>query len=170
MINAGMLLAPSRRLIFGGPVIALGLTGKSLFDVKWELMKLTRRPSVSLVTETGLFLRMSSPLISGGPLLSLWCSARVCHCLRLLMRVVDWCVSLLVRLICCGIILTASSPRRLSICRSLTIHLLVLPIMHLLSVSQSYHHCLQVERGEASLGRLGSLWWHWSIGYVSSFS
>ena len=34
MINAGMLLASSRRLIFGGPVIALGLTGKSLFAVK----------------------------------------------------------------------------------------------------------------------------------------
>ena len=27
MINAGTLLASSRRLIFGGPVIALGLTG-----------------------------------------------------------------------------------------------------------------------------------------------
>ena len=32
--DAGMLLAPSRRLTFGGPVIALGLTGKSLFTVK----------------------------------------------------------------------------------------------------------------------------------------
>ena len=30
MINAGVLLASSRRLIFGGPVIAPGLTGKSL--------------------------------------------------------------------------------------------------------------------------------------------
>ena len=55
MINAGMLLASSRRLIFGGPVIALGLTGKSLFAVKGELMKPSRRPSVSLVTETGKF-------------------------------------------------------------------------------------------------------------------
>ena len=34
-------------------------------------------------------------LISDGPLLSLRCSARVRHCLHLLMRVVDWCVSLL---------------------------------------------------------------------------
>ena len=34
MINAGMLLASSRRLIFGGPVIDLGLTGKSLSTVK----------------------------------------------------------------------------------------------------------------------------------------
>ena len=34
MINAGMLLASSRRLIFGGTVIAFGLTGKSLFAVK----------------------------------------------------------------------------------------------------------------------------------------
>ena len=34
MINAGMLLASSRRLIFRGPVIALGLTGKSWSAVK----------------------------------------------------------------------------------------------------------------------------------------
>ena len=34
MINASMLLASSRRLIFGGPVIALGLTEKSLSAVK----------------------------------------------------------------------------------------------------------------------------------------
>ena len=34
MINAGMLLVLSRRLIFGGTVIALGLTDKSLSAVK----------------------------------------------------------------------------------------------------------------------------------------
>ena len=34
MINAGMHLASSRRLIFGGPVIAVGLTEKSLSIVK----------------------------------------------------------------------------------------------------------------------------------------
>ena len=34
MINAGMLLASSRRLIFGGPLIALGLTGQSLSAIK----------------------------------------------------------------------------------------------------------------------------------------
>ena len=33
MINAGMFLAASRWLIFGGPVITLGLTGKSLSTV-----------------------------------------------------------------------------------------------------------------------------------------
>ena len=33
---------------------------------------------------------MSSLLISGGLLLSLRCSANVRHCLRLLVRVVDW--------------------------------------------------------------------------------
>ena len=169
MINAGMLLTSSRRLIFGGPVIALGLTGKSLFDVKWELMKLTRRPSVSLVTETGLFLRMSSPLISGCPLLSLWCSAQVCHCLRLLMRVVDWCMSLLVRLICYGIILTGSNPGRLSICRSLTICLLVLPITCYPSPSLTTIAFRSREVRPLLVG-LGPLWWHWPIGYVSSFS
>ena len=46
---------------------------------------------------------------------------------RSLVRVVDWCVSRLVRLTCCRIILTASSPGRLLICRSLVIRLLVLP-------------------------------------------
>ena len=34
MINEGMALASSWRLIFGGPVIGLGLTGKSLSVVK----------------------------------------------------------------------------------------------------------------------------------------
>ena len=34
MINAGMLLGSSRRLIFGGPVFALGLIGKSLAAIK----------------------------------------------------------------------------------------------------------------------------------------
>ena len=56
MINAVMLLVYSRRLIFGGLVIDLGLTGKCLSAVKWELMKPTQRPSVSLVSETGMFL------------------------------------------------------------------------------------------------------------------
>ena len=41
MINAGMLLASRRMLIFGGPVIALGLTGNSLTTVKEELTKPT---------------------------------------------------------------------------------------------------------------------------------
>ena len=59
-----------RRLIFSGPVITLGLTGKSLSAVKWELMNPTRRSSVSLVPERGMFLWMPSLLISGGPLLS----------------------------------------------------------------------------------------------------
>ena len=56
MINTGMLLASSRRIIIGGPVIALGLTGKSLSAFKSELMKPTWRPSISFVTETGMFL------------------------------------------------------------------------------------------------------------------
>ena len=49
----------------------------------------------------------------GGPLLSLRCSARVRHCLRSLVRMVDWCVSRKVRLIFCRIILTASNKGRL---------------------------------------------------------
>ena len=56
MINAGVLLASSWRLIVGAPVTALMLTGKNLFAVKSKLMKPTRRPSISLVSETGMFL------------------------------------------------------------------------------------------------------------------
>ena len=66
MINAGMQLASSCRLIFGGPVIALGLTGKSMSAVKWEIMRPTRRPSVSLFSEPWMFLRMHILLISAG--------------------------------------------------------------------------------------------------------
>ena len=53
------------------------------FDaVDYELIKPTRRPSVRLLTEKWMFLWMFFPLINGGPLLSLWCSARVRQCLR----------------------------------------------------------------------------------------
>ena len=40
---------------FGGPVTALGLIGKTFFTVKSDLMKHTRRPSISLVSETSMF-------------------------------------------------------------------------------------------------------------------
>ena len=53
------------------------------------------------------------------------CSARICHCLPWSVRLGDWCVSRMARLICCLIILTASSPGSLLICWSLAIHLLV---------------------------------------------
>ena len=59
------------------------------------------------------------------------CSARVHHCLLSLVRVVDWCVSRLVRLTYCRIILTASSQGKLLIYLSLVIHLLVLPPLDL---------------------------------------
>ena len=55
MIYADVLPTSSRRLIFSGPVIAFRLIGKSLFAVKSELMKHTRRPSISLVSETSMF-------------------------------------------------------------------------------------------------------------------
>ena len=48
------VMASSNRLIFGGPVIAFELAGKSLFTVKRLLMKLTRRRRVCLVSETGM--------------------------------------------------------------------------------------------------------------------
>ena len=67
--------------------------------------------------------------------LNVRCTVRVRHCLRALVRVaVDWCVSRLVRLICCWTILAASSPGRPLICRSLVIRLLVLPFATMSSV------------------------------------
>ena len=53
---------------------------------------------------------MQRLLISGGPLLCLMCSARVRHCLRLLVGMGGRDASRLARLISCLIILTASSP------------------------------------------------------------
>ena len=37
VVNDGMLLASSRKLIFGGPMIAFGLTGMSLSTVKCQV-------------------------------------------------------------------------------------------------------------------------------------
>ena len=129
MLNAGMLLASSMRLIFVAQVIALGWPGKSLSTVKWELMKPTRRPSVSLVPETWMFLWMPSLLINGGPLLSLLCSAWVRHCRRLLVEVVDWCENRLAKLIFSRIIFMASSLGSLLICHSFSIRLWVFPLL-----------------------------------------
>ena len=75
IINEGFIWSSSRRLIIGPPVIALGLTVKSLSAAKWELKNPTRRLIVSLVSGTWMFLWMSITLISGGQLLSLLCSA-----------------------------------------------------------------------------------------------
>ena len=53
MIYANVLSTSSRRLIFGGPVIALGLIGKSFFSVKSELMYSEAKHQ--LVSETSMF-------------------------------------------------------------------------------------------------------------------
>ena len=110
-----------------------------------------RKSSTSLVTEKGMFFWMSCPLISGGTLLSLWYSARFRLCLRLLLRVVAWCVSRLVRLIYCWMILTESSRGRLLICRSFAILLLVLPPLLSARMRSSSSHSWQ-------LSRCGPLW------------
>ena len=84
-------------------------------------------PSSSLVTKQGC--SYECPVISLVVVHSLVCacSARVSHCLRLLVRLVDWYASLLVRLICCRIILTTSSRVSQLICHSLASHCQVLP-------------------------------------------
>ena len=53
--GSDVLLTSSRRLIFSGPMTALGLIGNSVFAVKSELMKHTQRASISLVSETSMF-------------------------------------------------------------------------------------------------------------------
>ena len=67
MINAGVLLAPSRNLIFGAPVNTLGLTASFSCEKQGSY---------------------EHPLISGGLCLCLRCSARVRHCLVMLLLVV----------------------------------------------------------------------------------
>ena len=69
-------------------------------------------------------LTMPSPLISGGPLLSLLCSARAHRCFHLLVGVADRCARR--KEICCRIIFMASSRRSLLICCLCAICLLVL--------------------------------------------
>ena len=124
IINSFILLTSSSRLIIGELIIAVGLTGKSLFVVKRLLMKPIRRPTISLLSETGVFLLIHSPIISGGPLLKQLCLARVRKCSRLLLGVVDWCASQWGRLICSKIILTVRSLGSLLICCSLAIRLI----------------------------------------------
>ena len=80
--------------------------------VNWEefahcqMRKPTQRPGFSLESETPL---SENPVISGCILLRVLCSARVRRFLRWVVGVVDCCVSRLVRLICCQIILTVNS-------------------------------------------------------------
>ena len=92
--NRAFGLKQDAHLQYNRSVIALGLTGKSLSVVKWEPIKPSRRTRVSLVLETGMFLWIPSPLISGGPLLGLPCLARVGLCLRWLLVVLDCCRNL----------------------------------------------------------------------------
>ena len=85
----------------------------------------------------------ASLFLSGGPLLSLLCSAWVRHWRRLLVEVVNWCASRLAKLICSRIIWMASSPGS------------CWPAVHLPTVSETYLLCLQVEWGQAPLVGLG---------------
>ena len=105
-----------------------------------------------------MFLRTFSPLISGGPLLSLRCSARVHRCLRSLVRVVDWCES-----VGKADLLSDhfdSKQSREAVDLPLTCH----PSPSLTTFA------FRSSEVKASLVRLGPLWWHRPIGYVSFFS
>ena len=131
MINAGMLLASSRRLIFGGPVIVFGCNREELVrcqvranetysEAKRQfsdrnrdvLMNVNSPHKWWFTLKSAVFGSSSSlpPIVSEG---------------GGLVRVSVGKADLLL------IILTASSPGRLLIYRSLVIHLLVLPPLRL---------------------------------------
>ena len=87
---------------------------------------------------------MSSPLISDGPLLK----SAVFGTSLSLPPLVNEGGGLVCESVGKADLLSDHFNGRLLICRSLAIRLLVLP------------PCLQVERGLASLVRLGPVWWH----------
>ena len=91
---------------------------------------------------------MSSPLISGGPLLRLRCSARVRHCL-------PPHVSEGGGLVCGSVVIVDLLSNHFDSKQSR--EAVDLQLTHLPSISKSYHLCHQVERGQASLVRLGPL-------------
>ena len=99
--NAGVLKASSRRLIFGGPVIALGLSGKSC-PLSSEIYSEANRQFSD--SNRDVLMNARSPHKWWSTLKS------AVFGLRLLVWVVDWCASRFVKLVCCQPILTASSP------------------------------------------------------------
>ena len=145
MINACMLLSSSRRLIVDGLVIALGLTGKfvrcqvraneTYSEAKRQCSDRNRDVLMNVHSPHKWWSTLKSSVFGSSSSLP-----------PLVSEVMDWCVTRLVRLICCRIILTASSPGRLLICCSLAIRLLVLPPLR------------SGRFGEASVVRLGLLW------------
>ena len=155
LITNACLLFVSRRLIIAGSVIAIGFTGRNVYcqaranEIYSESKRQfnVRKRDVSMNTN-----------ISGGPILKSVVSGLSLSLPPLVGVGSGLVCELVVRFFCCRIILTASSSGSLLI------------NAHLPSVSHSYHLCLQVRRGQASLVRLGPLWWYWPIGYVSSFS
>ena len=108
-INAGTLLVSSRRLIFGETSVHSRVYWKEFIHCQVRANKTYSEAKRQFSNRNRDVLMNVHPLISGGPLLRLRCSAWVRHCLRLLVRVVDWCASRLVRLIGCRIVLTATS-------------------------------------------------------------
>ena len=54
MVTVDLLSTSSMRLIFGGLVIALELTGMSLYITKGELMKFIPRRGVRLASKAGM--------------------------------------------------------------------------------------------------------------------
>ena len=112
-------------------------------------MKPAWRLRVSLVTETGMLLWISSPLMRGG-----------------LMSVVFGSSLLLLPLVSGGGGLVCESVGKADL---LSDHFDSKQYREAVDLLFTFRLCLQVERGQASLVRLRPLWRHWPIGYVSSF-
>ena len=158
MVNAGFRSTWNRRLILGGLVIALKLTGVSLSFTRGWLMKFMPRLGVSLVSEAGMFWWTPSVQITGAPPRSLRCLALVRIRILLLLLGGVWGDGLVWESVWKAETLSAHFDGKQS--RG--------PV-DLPSVSQSPYLSLQVTGDEAAPVGSGFTWWHWPIGYVSSF-
>ena len=124
MIYADELSTSSRRLIFGGPVIALWLIGKFVHcQVRANETYLEAKHQFSL-RNIYILMNVQSPHNWWSTLKSAVFGSSS-SLPPLVGPVGDWCVSRLGRLIFCQIILTASSAGSLLICWSRAIRLLV---------------------------------------------
>ena len=110
-------LASSRRLIFSGPVIALNWgqfvrcqvrANETESGAEHQFSDRNRDVCMNVHSPQNWWSTLKFVVFGSSSSLP-----------PLLVRVVDWCASWLVRLICCWIIMTASSPGRLLISHSL---------------------------------------------------
>ena len=147
MITAGLHSTASRGPVSGGLLIALELTGMSWSVTRGGPMLYMPRLCISLVSEAGMFWWKPSVPISDGLPWSLLCSS--------LVRIRLFLLSLAGGGLVCE---SAYFDGKQS----------SYPV-DLPSVPKFHYRCLQAMGGEAAPAGSGFLWWHWPIGYVTSF-